>query len=163
MAETILTAEPGKPEIVMTRVFDAPRDLVFKVNSDPNLIPQWWGPKSLTTTVDKMDARPGGVWRFVQRDADGNDFAFNGVYREIVPPERVVDTFEFEGMPGHIILETVTFEEYDGKTKLTVKSLFQTVEDRDGMLKSGMEKGATETMDRFAELLKEILKRQHDE
>jgi len=157
MAETILTAEPGKPEIVMTRVFDAPRDLVFKVNSDPNLIPQWWGPKSLTTTVDKMDARPGGVWRFVQRDADGNEFAFNGVYREIVPPERVVDTFEFEGMPGHIILETVTFEEYDGKTKLTVKSLFQTVEDRDGMLQSGMEEGASESQDSLAELLETMV------
>ena len=101
-----------------------------------------------------MDVRPGGVWRFIQRDANGNEYAFNGEYREIVPPERLVNTFEFEGVPGHIIVDTATFEEQpDGKTKLTVTSLFDTVEDRDGMLKSGMEDGAIETWDRLAELL----------
>jgi len=100
-----------------------------------------------------MDLKPGGVWRFVQRDSSGEEYAFNGVYREIVSPERLVYTFEFEGMPGHVMLETVTFEEYDGKTKFTDKSVFRTVEDRDGMLESGMEEGATETMDRLAELL----------
>jgi uncharacterized protein YndB with AHSA1/START domain len=145
---------PSDREIVITRIFDAPRDLVFKVVTDPNLIPQWWGPKRLTTTVDKMDVRPGGVWRFVQRDPDGNEFAFNGVYREIVPPKRDVHTFEFEGMPGHVILETSALEEHNGKTKLMVTDLFQTVEDRDGMFKSGMKEGATETMDRLEELLK---------
>jgi len=153
MTRTHLIAEPGKQEIVITRVFDAPREIVFRAYTDPNLIPQWWGPKSLTTTVAKMDVKPGGVWRFVQRDAHGNEYAFNGVYHEILPPQRLVYTFEFEGMPGHVLLETVTFEEFEDKTKLTDKSVFQTVEDRDGMLKSGMEKGAVETMDRFAEEL----------
>jgi len=153
MTRTHLIAEPGKQEIVITRVFDAPREIVFRAYTDPNLIPQWWGPKSLTTTVAKMDVKPGGVWRFVQRDAHGNEYAFNGVYHEILPPQRLVHTFEFEGMPGHVLLETVTFEEFEDKTKLTDKSVFQTVEDRDGMLKSGMEKGAVETMDRFAEEL----------
>lgn len=160
---TLTLTLPSDREILMTRDFDAPRELVFKAYTDPKSIPQWWGPRGYTTTVDKMDVRPGGVWRFVQRDQDGNEFAFNGVYREIVPPERLVYTFEFEGMRGHVMLETVTFEEHDGKTKLTDRALFDNVEDRDGMLKSGMEQGAAETMDRFAELLKELQKGRHND
>ena len=144
---------PSDREIVMERVFNAPRELVFKAYTDPDLIPKWWGPRKYTTTVDKMDVRVGGAWRFVQRDADGNVYAFNGEYREIVPPARLSYTFEFEGMPGHALLETVTFEERDGQTKVTVTALFQSVEDRDGMLQSGMEQGAKESQDRFAELL----------
>ncbi len=147
---TSIVAEPGKQEIVITRVFDVPRKLVFKAYTDPNLIPQWWGPKSLTTIVDTMEVRPGGVWRFVQRDRGGKEYAFHGVYHEAVSPERLVCTFEFEGMPGHVMLETVTFEEQDGTTKLTAKPVFQTVEDRDTMLKSGIEKGAAESMERLA-------------
>jgi uncharacterized protein YndB with AHSA1/START domain len=141
-------------EVLITRIFDAPRELVFKASTNPDLIPLWWGPKRYTTTVEKMDVKPGGVWRFIQRDQEGNKYAFNGVYREIVPPEREVHTFEFEGMPGHVMLETSTFEEFDGKTKLTVTDLFQTVEDRDGMFNSGMKEGATESMERLEELLK---------
>ena len=156
MTETILIAEPGVQEIVATRVFDAPRELVFKAITDPNLIPQWWGPRSLTTTVDKMEVKPGGIWRFVQRDAGGNEYAFHGVYHSIESPDRIVYTFEFEGVPGHVLLETVTFEDQDGKTKLVDQLVFQSVEDRDGMLMSGMEEGAAETMDRFAELLAKV-------
>jgi uncharacterized protein YndB with AHSA1/START domain len=100
-----------------------------------------------------MEVRKGGIWRYIQRDAEGNEYAFNGVYHDIVSPERLVYTFEFEGMPGHVLLETVVFEEQDGKTKLSDISVFQSVEDRDGMLASGMEQGAVETMDRFEELL----------
>jgi len=144
---------PSDREIVMERVFNAPRALVFKAYTDPNLIPKWWGPRKYTTTVDKLEVKVGGVWRFVQRDAAGNEYAFNGVYREIVPPERLSYTFEFEGMSGHVVIETVTFEEHDGKTKLTATSLFQSVEDRDGMLQSGMEEGANESQERLAELL----------
>ena len=152
MTKTEFIAEPGKQEIVITRVFDASRELVFKTSMDPNLIPKWWGPRSLTTTVDKMDVRPGGVWRYVQRDSDGNEFAFHGVYHEI-SPSRFVQTFEFEGMPGHVLLEICTFEDIDGKTKLTEKSVFESIEDRDGMLKSRMEEGAKETLDRLAVLV----------
>jgi uncharacterized protein YndB with AHSA1/START domain len=144
---------PSDLEIVMERVFDAPRELVFKVYTDPEHIPQWWGPRYLTTTVDKMDVRPGGIWRYLQRDPNGNEFAFNGVYREIVTNERLVYTFEFELMAGHILVETVKFENLNGKTKVTVTSLFHSKEDRDGMLNSGMESGATESWDRLAELL----------
>jgi uncharacterized protein YndB with AHSA1/START domain len=152
MTKTKFIAEPGKQEIVITRVFDAPPELVFKTSMDPNLIPQWWGPKSLTTVVDKMDVRPGGVWRFVQRDECGNEYAFHGVYHEI-SQKRLVQTFEFEGMSGHVLLEICTFEDIDGKTRLTEKSVYESVEDRDGMLKSGMKEGAIETMDRLAELV----------
>jgi len=100
-----------------------------------------------------MDVRPGGVRRFIRRGSDCSEYGFNGVYREIVPPKRLVCTFEFEGMPGHVMLETVTFEENDKKTKLVVRSHFDTPEDRDGMLQSGIEEGASETMDRLEELM----------
>ena len=126
---------------------------MFKTYLDPNHVPEWWGPKRLTTTVDKMEVRPGSVWRIVQRDADGNEYAFHGVYHEILPPERITHTFEFEAEPGHILLETVTFEELDGKTKLTDKSVFQSLEDRDGWLQPGMDEVVNEFMDRLAELL----------
>ncbi len=144
---------PTDREIVMTRVFDAPRELVFKAHVDPEAIPRWWGPRRYTTIVDKMDLRPGGVWRFVQRDQEGNEFAFNGVYREIVPPERLVLTFEFEGMPGHVAVNTAIFEDLGGKTRLTTTQLFEHVADRDGMIQSGMESGAIETWDRLTEYL----------
>ncbi len=152
----IITAEPGGLAILMTRVFDAPRELVFKTCTDPNLIPQWWGPEKFATTVEKMEMRKGGLWRFVQHGPDGGEYAFNGVYHECLSPERLVYTFEWEGMPGHVLLETVKFEEYEGKTKMAVTSVFQTVEDRDWMLKSGMEEGSVETWDRFAELLTKV-------
>jgi uncharacterized protein YndB with AHSA1/START domain len=147
---------PSDRAIVMERVFNAPRALVFKAYTDPDLIPKWWGPRKYTTTVDKLDVRVGGAWRFVQRDADGNVYAFNGEYREIAPPGRLSYTFEFEGLPGHVLLETVTFEEQGGQTKVTVTSLFESVEDRDGMLQSGMEQGANESQDRLAELLETL-------
>jgi uncharacterized protein YndB with AHSA1/START domain len=140
----------------MTRVFDAPRELVFKAYTDPNFIPQWWGPGRFTTIVDRMDAKMGGIWRFVQRDTDGNEYAFHGVYHDVASPERIVQTFEFEGMPGHVLLETATFEEFEGKTKLTASSVFQSVEDRDGMLQSDMEEGAAESWERLAELLAKV-------
>jgi uncharacterized protein YndB with AHSA1/START domain len=153
---TRIIAERGKQEVIITRIFDAPRDLVFRANTDRNLIPQWWGPKRFTTTIDKMDVKPGGQWRFVQRDAAGNVYAFHGVYHEVHSPDRIVDTFEFEGMPGHVSLETCTLEEIGGKTKMIGRSVYQTVEDRDSMLKSGMEEGVLETMDRLAELLTKL-------
>ena len=154
MAETRITAEPGKQDIIIRRTFAVPRERVFKALTDPGSIPKWWGPGSLTTTVDRMEVKPGGLWRFVQRDPEGNEFAFHGVYHESAPPRRLVYTFEWEGMPGHVSLETITLEERDGKTETTDKVVFQSVEDRDGMLQSGMEEGAKESMDRMEALLK---------
>ena len=149
-------SKPSDLEIGMTRVFDAPRELVFQAYTDPEHIPHWWGQRNSTTIVDTMDVRPGGLWRYIQRDPDGNEYAFNGEYREVVAPERLVYTFEFEGMPGHIVVNTMTFEERDGKTTITSTSLFASVEDRDGMLESGMESGANESWDRLAELLETL-------
>ena len=153
MGRLQVVAEPGRQEVFMTRDFDAPRELVFKAYTDPQAIPQWWGRLNSTTTVDKMELREGGRWRFVERGADGVEYGFHGVYHAIVPPERIVQTFEFEGEPGHVLLETATFEEQDGRTKLTAQSVYQSVEDRDGMVRAGMEAGANESMDRLAELL----------
>ncbi len=144
---------PSDREIVSERVFDAPRARVFAVYTDPELIPQWWGPRRMTTVVDQMDVRPGGVWRFVAHDPDGREQGFRGIYREVTPPERIVQTFEWEGMPGHVIVEHAAFEELGGRTRVTVTSLFHTTEERDGMLSSGMEKGLTESHDRLDELL----------
>ncbi len=156
---TNILAEPGKQEILITREFDAPRELVFKACTDPQLIPQWWGPRNLSTEVDKMDVRPGGQWRFINRDADGKAYAFHGVYHEVLAPERIIDTFEFEGLPetGHVTLETMKLEALPaGRTKLIAQSVFQSVADRDGMLQSGMEAGVKETYERLAELLKKL-------
>ena len=153
MTTTNFVVEPGQQSIVMTRTFDAPRELVFRAFTDPDLLVQWWGPERLTTTIAQMDSKPGGIWRFVQHDEEGNEFAFKGVCHEVTPSERIIQTFEFEGMPGHVSLETLILEEVDGKTKMTATSVFQSVEDRDGMYESGMQEGATESMDRLERLL----------
>lgn len=156
MSRTRIVAEPGKQEIVLVHVFDAPRELVFATANDPELLSEWWGPSRLSTTVDRMDVRSGGSWRVVQRDADGNEFAFHGVHHEVTAPERVVRTFEFEGAPGHVSLETAVFATVAGKTELTTTSVYQSVEDRDAVLASGMEGGARETMDRLAALVAKV-------
>ena len=156
---TTITAEPGKLEILITREFDAPRELVFKAVTDPRLVPQWWGPRYLSTEVDRMDVRPGGQWRFINRDSAGNAYAFHGVYHEVLAPERIIDTFEFEGLPetGHVTLETMKLEELPGgRTRMTVQSVYQSVIDRDATLQSGMESGVKDTYDRLEELLKTI-------
>lgn len=153
MTKMDFVAEPGRQEVITTQVFDAPRELVFKMFTDPGRIPQWWGPRNLTTVVDRMELKPGGIWRFVQRDAEGNVFAFHGIFHLVVPPERIIQTFEFEGMPGHVLLETMTLEDLDGRTKMTQQSVYQAVSDRDGMVSMGMMQGNAESMERLSELL----------
>lgn len=150
---------PSDREIVMTRIFDAPRDLVFEAHSSCEHMSQWWGPRKYEIVGCEIDFRPGGKWRVVHRGPEGDEFAFRGEYREIVRPERIVWTFEFEGMPGKVSVETLTLEEHDDKTTFTGTSVFDTVEDRDGMLESGMESGAVETMDRLEEYLEVLKKR----
>ena len=149
--ETMVTL-PSDTEILITREFDAPREVVFKAMTDPALIARWWGPRRFETIVEQMDVRPGGTWRFIHHGPDG-DHAFRGEYREVVPPERIVQTFEYEPMAGHISVETATFTERNGRTLLTVRSIFSSKADRDATIQSGMESGLRETHDRFAELL----------
>jgi uncharacterized protein YndB with AHSA1/START domain len=153
---TATITTPSDREIHIERIFDAPRDRVFAVYTDPELIPEWWGPRGTTTEVVQMDARTGGDWRFIGHNADGSQHAFRGTYREVSPPERIVQTFEWEGMPGYICLETAEFEDLGERTKVTTTSLFYTTEERDGMLGSGMEKGLNETYARLDELLAKL-------
>ena len=157
MKHTLTT--PSDREIRVEREFDAPRDRVFAVYTDPELIPEWWGPHGTTTIVDKMDARTGGDWRFVTRDRDGTETAFRGTYREVTPPERVVQTFEWEGLPGHVSVEHAEFIDLGERTKVVTTTLFHTPEERDGMLQSGMERGMNETYARLDELLARLVAR----
>jgi uncharacterized protein YndB with AHSA1/START domain len=149
---------PSDREIVITRVFDAPLELVWKTSMDPDHIPRWWGPARMETKVERMNVRPGGTWRFIQRDPGGTEYGFHGEYREVVAPRRLVQTFEFEGMPGHVIVQTSRLEDVGGKTKLSITERFDSVEDRDGMLQSNMEEGLTESHERLEALLAELQK-----
>jgi uncharacterized protein YndB with AHSA1/START domain len=149
----LTVAAEADREIVTERVFDAPREKVFQAFVDPELIPRWWGRRADTTTVDRMDVRVGGDWRFVTDGPDGSH-AFRGTYRAIEAPEKLEQTFEWEGMPGHVVVETATFEDLgDGRTKVSTRSLFHTTEERDGMLASGMEIGLGESYEQLDELL----------
>jgi uncharacterized protein YndB with AHSA1/START domain len=146
--------EPGRQEIIFTVELPASPERVFQIFVDKNLIPQWWGPDGLSTIVEQMDVRPGGIWRFIQHEAEGDEYAFHGVYHEVIPGKRLVYTFEFEGMPGHILLETVTFAVLpEGNTKITDQMVFQSVADRDGMVQQGMEDGTRQSMERLTALL----------
>jgi uncharacterized protein YndB with AHSA1/START domain len=158
---THVTAEPGKQEILITREFVAPRELVFRAFIDPELYVQWVGPRDLTMTLETFEPKSGGSWRYTHRDKEGNAYAFHGVNHEVKAPERIIGTFEFEGLPesGHVTLETARFEALPGdRTRLTIQSVFQSVADRDGMLQSGMEEGMNESYDRLEELLKKLRK-----
>ena len=148
-----IVTTPTDREIQIERWFDAPRERVFAVYTDPALIPEWWGPQGVTTIVDEMDPRTGGRWRLICRNADGSEDAFRGAYREVTAPERISQTFEWEGMPGYVSLETATFEDHGERTKVKTVSVFYSQEERDGMLGSGMEGGMNETYDRFDEVL----------
>jgi uncharacterized protein YndB with AHSA1/START domain len=144
---------PSEREIRVERVFDAPRDLVWSLYTEPELIPEWWGPEEHKVLVDRMDVRTGGFWRFVPADPDSGDHAFRGAYREVTPPERIVQSFEWEGMPGRVSIETCTFEDLGEQTRVVTVSLFHSTEERDGMLGSGMEWGLNETYRRLDELI----------
>ena len=153
MAKTQITAEPGVPQVVMTREFDAPRELVFRAYTDPELLVQWLGPRSLTMQIEHFDVSDGGTWRFIHRDADGNEFGFHGVHHGTPSPDGFVRTFEFEGFPGHVSLETLTLEDRGGRTLMRTNVVYQSVEARDGHLQSGMETGFNESMERLDELV----------
>jgi len=157
--KTTIRAEPGKQELVITRELDAPRELVFKAFTDPKLYAQWIGPRGLVTTIEKLESRDGGSWRYIQKDSGGNEYAFHGVNHEVTAPERIIGTFEFEGLPekGHVVLQAAILEELSGRrTKLTSQSVFLSVADRDGMLQSGMEEGVNDSYERLDELLKKM-------
>lgn len=139
-------------QYVMERTFAASPEHVFAAYTDAEQVAQWWGQRQSTTTVEALDVRPGGAWRFVQRDPEGNAYEFYGEYLEVTP-RKLVNTFEFAGFPGHVVTDTVTFELAGTGTRVIASSSFANKEDLDGMLASGMEGGANESWDRLAELL----------
>jgi uncharacterized protein YndB with AHSA1/START domain len=140
-------------DLVFERVFDAPRDLVWKVLTDPARITNWWGPRGYTTTVVEMDVRPGGRWRWINHTTGGEDAPFKGEYLEVVPPERIVQTqiFDVPGFDDHVAISTMTLEDLGGRTKLVARSTFPSIEDLQGALAQGMIGGALQTYDRLAE------------
>jgi len=153
MARTHVVAEPHVPQIVITREFRATRDLLFHANSDPDLLVQWFAPRGLAMTVDRFDLRDGGAWRYQHWEEDGTDHAFHGIFHGEPSPDGIVRTSESEDRPGHVSLWTVTFPERGGRTLLTHNTVYQSVEDRDLDLRSGMRDSASDAMDRLAELL----------
>jgi uncharacterized protein YndB with AHSA1/START domain len=168
-ATSELSKETAEREFVITRVFDAPRELVFQAWTDRTLVTQWWGPHGFTNPVCEMDVRPGGAYRIVMRSGEGVDYPVKGVYREIVEPERLVMTDDCsehpaewhdlvnpnrpKGRPTLEALSTVTFEDLHGKTKLTVRTLFESAAIRDAMLKMGMTEGWGQSLERLASCL----------
>ena len=153
VGRTQIVAEPGAHEILITRLFDVPRPRLFKAFTDPSLVEKWCGgPQGPNTVVDHMDVRPGGSWRWRFVDAQGNGVGLHGVYHDVVVPEKLVYTFEYEGVPGHVLLRTVTLTEQDGKTLLSEQSIFQSVANRDGMLQSGIKEATAAGWDRLEKL-----------
>jgi uncharacterized protein YndB with AHSA1/START domain len=156
--KTIVTAEPGKQEVFITREFDAPRELVYRAHIDPDLYVQWLGPHGYEMVLDTFEPHSGGRYRYIHKDQDGNEFGFHGVFHEI-SEERMIQTFEFEGLPepGHVTLDTMRLESLPGnRTRITIQSLFQSVADRDGMVQAGMERGVKEGYERLDEILETL-------
>lgn len=153
MATTEVTAEPGVPFVDISREFDAPRELLYRAWTEPELLVQWLGPRRLTMIVDEYDVRDGGRWRYVHRDEDGTDYGFHGVFHGTPSVDGMVQTFEFEGAPGHVSLDALTFEERGGRTLVRTHSVFQSVEDRDAMIAAGMEGGLNEGFERLDAVL----------
>lgn len=156
MAETTTprmeVSTPSDREILITRVFDAPRDRVWEAFADPKILAQWWG-RGHKLDIERFEFERGGHWRFVEHHDGGSD-GFEGRFREVTPPERIVQTFEWDGMPGYVSVDTVVFEDLgDGRTRVVNTALFFTTEERDGMLQSGMEGGLSESYAALDKLL----------
>ena len=144
---------PKDREIHIERIFNAPRERVWQAMTDPELVAEWWG-RGNKLVIEKLEVKRGGHWRFVEHSNDGVH-GFEGRFREVTPPERIVQTFEWDGMPAYVIINTTTLEDLgDGRTKLVTTSQFYTNEERDGFLQSGMEGGLNQSyaaLDRLLE------------
>jgi uncharacterized protein YndB with AHSA1/START domain len=154
MIKTNFVVDKKNLEVRMSRVLDAPTERVWQAHVDPKAITQWWGPRRFVTEVEKLDARVGGQWRFINKDAAGNRHVFYGKFREIQKPTKIAWTFTYEPYPQSVIEETLTLEALpDGKTRLSTVSRYPSLEALEGMVQGGMEAGARETWDRLAELV----------
>jgi len=157
--QTTIKAEPGKQELFITREFEAPRELVFQAFTDPELIVQWLGPCDLKVRLDRFEPHAGGSYRYVHTNPAGDEFGFHGVVHDVTAPERIIQTFEFEGLPekGHTTLETSRFEALpNDRTRVVIQSVFQSIADRDGMMQAGMEYGVKDSHGRLDELFETL-------
>jgi uncharacterized protein YndB with AHSA1/START domain len=153
MTRTQIDAPTGVPFVDITREFDYPRELVLRAWTDPDLVRQWLGPRKYEMVIERWEARAGGSYRYVHRDEAGNEFGFRGVFHS-ADPENMVQTFEFEGMPGHVSLDKLELQDLEGgRTRAHIHSVFQSIEDRDGMVQAGMGDGVNEGFERLDELL----------
>ena len=155
-----VTAEPGKQELFIIREFDAPRELVYKAHIDPKLYVQWLGPHGYEMILETFEPVSGGKYRYIHKDKEGNEYGFHGTFHEM-SEELMIQTFEFEGLPerGHVVLDTMRLEELPGnRTRVVIQSVYQSVEDRDGMVQSGMETGVREGYERLDDILAEAKK-----
>ena len=153
MSATTVVAPSGVPFIDVSRVFDAPRDLVYRAFTEPELLVQWLGPRKYEMVIDTYDVRAGGSWRYLHRDDAGNEYGFHGVFHGEPSPDSMVQTFEFEGAPGHVSLDKLSLEEHDGRTTVHTHSVYQSHEARNAMVESGMAEGMNEGFDRLDVLL----------
>jgi len=153
MNETTITAQPGTPFIEVAREFDAPRERVFRAWTDPEIVPHWLGPRGMTMKLFEFDARPGGGYRYTHADESG-EYGFRGVFHNVVLNELVIQTFEYDGAPNQVSLDTTRFEDLgDGRTRVHGRTVFSTIENRDAMLAGGMEHGLRDSMERLDEVL----------
>jgi uncharacterized protein YndB with AHSA1/START domain len=154
--KTEVIAEAGKQELFIIREFEASPEMVYRAFTEAELLVQWMAPCDFTTTIDRLENKEGGSWRFLYTDPKGNSFGFRGVFHELVPGVRMIRTFEFEGLPekGHVVMETVRFQKLgNGRTKTVIQSVFQSVADRDGRVQAGVEQGVNDSYGRLDELL----------
>jgi uncharacterized protein YndB with AHSA1/START domain len=156
----VATQAPTDREIVMDRMVDAPRDLVWQAWTQPEHIDQWWGQDGFTTTTQEYDLRPGGAWRFIMRGPDGIDYKIRITFREVTPPDRLTYMHDDEGVG--LVPEfptTVTFEDVDGKTRVTMRSTFDSKAERDRVWEEGAKEGGPQMLARMAEHVKQISQR----
>ena len=156
--KTEVIAEPGKQELFIIREFDAPRELVFRAHTDPEIYVKWVGPYGMTMSIEKWECRDGGSYKYTH-ERGGHTYAFFGVNHEVLAPERLIGTFEFDGLPerGHVILGKTTFEELpNGRSRIVHQSVFMSVNDRDGMVQSGLERGVSDGYEKLDLLLEEL-------
>lgn len=158
MATTQITAEPAVPQLEVTTEFAAPRDLLFRAYTDPELLAQWLGPRGLTLTIDHIDPRHGGTWRYIGSDADGGKYTFRGVFHGTPSPDGIVQTVESDGMPGHVCLETITFTERGGTTTVTQNTIYQSAQDRDRVLRYDMAEDIHDSIERLEHLLARLVR-----
>jgi uncharacterized protein YndB with AHSA1/START domain len=152
MNATTINTPAGTPFVEVTREFAATPAQLFKVSTDPELVAQWLGPRGMDMTIEQYDVRPGGTYRYIHKDESG-EYAFRGVFHTVEQDKLVIQTFEWEGAPGQVCLESATYEATETGVRLHTRSVFPSVESRDAFVESGMEVGIRDSMDQLAELV----------